>query len=114
MLNKIDSQDTKTMMQFINKQNEGFRIVHNYACDLTVECAGDGWDTEQGSKVHVTGISVIKAKGYGTSIVVTHDGTEDIHNNSGFEAAISEAVGYDVKFGESDMQSDGESFPERI
>jgi hypothetical protein len=38
---------------------------------------------------------------------VEHDTTWDIYTDSGFEAAISAALGFDVGFTEQGMQDDG-------
>jgi hypothetical protein len=79
-----------------------------YDCDFIVECAGDSlWGDTNGRKVHVTGISVFEdAEGF-KSITVAHDSEWDIYTDTGFEAAISEALGYEVCFTEQGMQEDG-------
>ena len=75
-------------------------VTKSYGCDFTVETTGDGlWGCEAGRKVRVTGITVIDEDwgedGTYTSVNVTHDSTWDIYTDSGFEAAISEVLGYE-------------------
>ena len=87
-------------------------VTKNYSCDFTVETTGDGlWGCLAGRKVRVTGITVIDEDwgedGTYTSVNVTHDSTWDIYTDSGFEAAISEVLGYEVSFTEQGMQEDG-------
>ena len=41
------------------------------------------------------------------SIYVEHDTTWEIYTDSGFESAISAALGYEVQFTEQGMQEDG-------
>jgi hypothetical protein len=82
-----------------------------YACDFVVETAGDGyWGCEEGRKVRVTGITVIENTfedgDTWTAINVEHDSTWDIYTDTAFEAAISEALGYEVQFTEQGMQGD--------
>ena len=61
--------------------------------------------------MRVTGITVIDEDwgedGTYTSVNVEHDSTWDIYTDSGFEAAISEVLGYEVSFTEQGMQEDG-------
>ena len=86
-------------------------VTKSYGCDFTVETTGDGlWGCEAGRKVRVTGITVIDEDwgedGTYTSVNVTHDSTWDIYTDTGFEAAISDAVGFAVGFTEQGMQDD--------
>ncbi len=85
-------------------------VIKRYDCDFTVETAGDGlWGCEAGRKVHVTGIAVIENDYDGeiyTMVNVTHNSTWDIYTDSGFESAISKAVGFEVRFTEQGMQED--------
>ena len=85
--------------------------MQNIKFPFTVTLAGVSiWDYAGPSTVTVTGISVYtdtdEDDGY-TSISVEHDTTWDIYTDSGFEAAISAALGYDVQFTEQGMQEDG-------
>jgi hypothetical protein len=85
-------------------------IITDFACDFTVETAGDGlWGCEAGRKINVSGITIINNIYDGevyTMVNVTHDSTWDIYTDTGFEAAISEAVGFAVSFTEQGMQED--------
>ena len=40
-------------------------------------------------------------------IMVEHDAEWEIYTDTGFEAAVSEALGYEVQFTEQGMQEDG-------
>ena len=82
---------------------------------FTVELAGDSiWDYNGPLTVTVKSITVETfeddededMRDY-KSIYVEHDTTWNIYTDSGFEAAISEALGYDVIFTEQGMQEDG-------
>jgi len=85
-------------------------VIKNYKCNFVVETAGDGlWGCEAGRKVTVTGISVVENDYDGeiyTMVNVAHDTTWDIYTDSGFEDAISNAVGFRVGFTEQGMQED--------
>jgi len=81
-----------------------------FDCDFTVTCTGDGlWGCEAGRRVHVTGISIV-TNAYDDNLYVqvnvTHDSTWDIYTDTAFETAISEAVGFAVRFTEQGMQED--------
>ena len=82
----------------------------DYACDFTVTTAGDGlWGCEAGRKIKVTGISVVtNAYDNELSVMVnvTHNSTWEIYTDTGFETAISEALGFNVTFTEQGMQED--------
>lgn len=88
-------------------------IVQTFDCDFTVTCAGDSiWGDTTDRQVRVTGISIITNAyddNVNVMVNVTHDSTWDIYTDSGFEAAISEAVGFDVTFTEQGMQADEEA-----
>jgi len=82
---------------------------------FTVELAGDSiWDYDGPMTVTVSSITVETfeddddeyMRDY-KSIYVEHDTTWNIYTDSGFEAAISEALGFDVAFTEQGMQEDG-------
>lgn len=87
--------------------------IYRYDCDAVVTLAGDSiWNCEIES-VRVTGITVIDTD-YDGEIVrmvsVEHDGEDEswrMYTDSGFEAAISDALGFDVRFTEQGMQEDG-------
>ena len=85
--------------------------VTEYDADGTVTLAGDGlWGAEGGRVVRVEGIQVrhtVYEDGDSSTMVnVTHDSTWDIYTDSGFEAAVSAALGFDVTFTEQGMQGD--------
>ena len=75
---------------------------------FTVTLAGDSiWGYEGPSTVTVTDIKVWDEDPDYRLIEVMHDSTWDIYTDSGFEAAISEQLGYPVSFTEQGMQADG-------
>jgi hypothetical protein len=84
--------------------------MQNIKFPFTVTLAGDSiWEYEGPMTVTVTDISVYTDEdeefGY-TSISVEHDASWRIYTDSGFEAAISEKLGYGVQFTEQGMQQD--------
>jgi len=87
-------------------------IVTEYDVDDTVTLAGDGlWGAEGGRVVRVESIQVretlYEEDGDSSTMVnVTHDSTWDIYTDSGFEAAVSAALGMDITFTEQGMQDD--------
>ena len=85
-------------------------IITEFDCAFAVTTAGDGlWGCEAGRKVNVTGITVINniyEQEFYTMVNVQHDSTWDIYTDSGFESAISDAVGFAVTFTEQGMQED--------
>ena len=83
--------------------------MQNITFPFKVQLAGDSiWGYEGPQTVTVSDISVYTDEDLGyTSIEVEHDTTWDIYTDSGFEAAISKALGYDVTFTEQGMQQDG-------
>ena len=85
-------------------------IAQAFACDFVVACAGDSiWGDTEGRQVRVTGINIITNAyddNVNVMVNVTHDSTWDIYTDSGFEEAISKAVGFDVTFTEQGMQED--------
>lgn len=86
--------------------------IKNYAAEGTVELAMDSiWGYAGKRVVNIEGVRVINTT-YddgceSTMVNVTHDTTWDIYTDTGFEAAISKALGYDVGFTEQGMQDDG-------
>ena len=102
-----------TKLTLASIEHDSDTIVHEYKCNFKVKLAGDSiWDCTL-KTVNVTGITVVynvSDDEYYTSVNVTHDGGEGswtMYTDSGFEAAISEAVGFDVTFTEQGMQDDG-------
>jgi hypothetical protein len=97
-------------LTLVNCNIDSDSIANNFACDFTVETAGDGiWGCEAGRKIKVTGITIIVNCYDGefyTMVNVEHDTTWEIYTDTGFESAISEAVGFAVTFTEQGMQED--------
>jgi hypothetical protein len=82
-------------------------IETTYEGMFDVELAGDSiWGDTNGVRVRVTGARVIDEAGY-KMIYVEHDSAWQIYTDTGFERAISTALGYDVGFTEQGMQEDG-------
>ena len=83
--------------------------MQNITFPFKVQLAGDSiWGYEGPQTVTVSDISVYTDEDLGyTSIEVEHDTTWDIYTDSGFESAISKALGYDVTFTEQGMQQNG-------
>ena len=83
-----------------------------YGVDGAVTCAGDSiWGDTNGRVVNVEGITITEEVyedgDVYKHISVQHDSTWDIYTDSGFEDAISKALGFDVTFTEQGMQDDG-------
>jgi hypothetical protein len=85
-------------------------VISEFACDFTVTTAGDGlWGCEADRKINVTGVCIVHNvfdEEVYTQVNVTHNSTWDIYTDTGFESAISEAVGFGVRFTEQGMQED--------
>jgi hypothetical protein len=72
-----------------------------------VQLAGDSiWDYKGPQTVTVSDIAVYEDEDY-KMIEVAHDTSWEIYTDTGFEAAISRALGYDVTFTEQGMQQNG-------
>ena len=82
--------------------------MQNIKFPFVVTLAGDSiWGYKGPQAVTVTDISVYTDEDDGyTSVSVEHNTTWDIYTDSGFESAISAALGYDVQFTEQGMQED--------
>ena len=83
--------------------------MQNIKFPFTVTLAGDSiWGYKGPQAVTVTDVSVYTDEDDGyTSVSVEHNTTWDIYTDSGFESAISAALGLDVAFTEQGMQEDG-------
>ena len=86
-------------------------IITEFDCAFAVTTAGDGlWGCEAGRKINVRGVTVIEEQydedEHWVQVNVEHDSTWEIYTDSGFENAISEAVGFAVTFTEQGMQED--------
>lgn len=100
-----------------NEDGEGWEnyTTTHYICEGTVRCDGSSiWSDTKGKVVTVDSISVMEhdADEDGdvmTQVYVQHDSTWDIYTDRGFEAAISDVLGFDVMFTEQGMQDDGQA-----
>ena len=101
--------------------------MQNITFPFTVELAGDSiWEYEGADTVTVTDISLyyvdedyneVEADAEGARLLdvhVIHDADWRIYTDSGFEAAISAALGIAVAFTEQGMQADGVASLEEI
>jgi hypothetical protein len=84
-------------------------MLDNVKFPFTVELAGDSiWGYTGPRTVTVTGIHIEAEEDSNYKLVsVTHDTDWRIYTDTGFEKAISEAVGFEVDFTEQGMQDDG-------
>lgn len=100
----------KQKLVFSGMQVDSDYTAVQYTCKFTVVCAGDGlWGCEAGRRVNVTGINVVTnayEDSVNVQISVEHDSTWDIYTDTAFEAAISSALGFPVRFTEQGMQED--------
>ena len=81
--------------------------MQNIKFPFTVTLAGDSiWGYKGPQTVTVSDIAVLEYEDY-KMIEVAHDTTWEIYTDSGFEAAISKALGYEVQFTEQGMQQNG-------
>jgi len=99
------------MLTLIETEVEDCVTIKRYECNFVAECDGTSiWGNTAGRKVNVYGITVIEEQydedEHWVQVNVEHDSTWDIYTDSGFEAAISEAVGFAVRFTEQGMQED--------
>jgi hypothetical protein len=99
------------MLKLISKTVYEDDEVHTeYECDFVAECAGNSlWADTTGLQVRVTHIDIFegggRSEGY-KQVDVTHDANWEIYTDKGFEAAISDALGFAVTFTEQGMQDD--------
>lgn len=98
------------MMKLTSFTKDKNSTAQYFDCDFVVQCAGDSiWGDTNGRQVHVTGISIISnafENNMYVQVNVTHDSEWDIYTDTGFEDAISKAVGFTVHFTEQGMQED--------
>ena len=98
-----------------NEDGEGWEnyTTTHYITQGTVRCDGSSiWSDTKGKVVTVDSITVMEhdADEDGdtmTQVYVRHDSEWDIYTDRGFEAAISDALGFNVMFTEQGMQDDG-------
>ena len=104
------------MLKITNKtverdDDEGMTYT-SYDVEGSAVLAGDSiWEydyAKHGDTVRVTHIGVTEYddEDYGKSIYVTHEAGWRIYTDTGFEQAISEVLGFDVRFTEHGMQDD--------
>ena len=95
--------------------------MQNITFPFTVELAGDSmWEYEGPSTVTVKNIEISRYTAEDVAdwadyaevgdvqhVSVEHDASWRIYTDTGFEAAISRVLGFDVQFTEQGMQEDG-------
>ena len=85
--------------------------MQNITFPFAVTLAGDSiWGYEGPSTVTVSSIDIYEDEDGYKSISVEHNGGEgswSMYTDTGFESAISAALGFDVSFTEQGMQEDG-------
>jgi hypothetical protein len=98
------------MLKLISKETVEDGMLHTqYECDFVAECDGTSiWADTSNLQVRVTHIDIFEGgehlgEGY-KQVDVTHDADWEIYTDTGFEEAISTALGFDVTFTEQGMQ----------
>jgi hypothetical protein len=103
--------EEKGMLTLTNKTTETANEWWTTGWDVegTVQLAGDSlWDYEGADTVKVTDIAIwVGEDDDYAEVTVGHDSDWRIYTDSGFERAISEALGFEVQFTEQGMQQDG-------
>ena len=90
------------------RQNETERTIESR---IAIETAGDSYWRESGSEI--VSIHSITIREYDMDdehyfdVYVRHDSEWTIYTDSGFERAISDAIGHEVRWSEQGMQEDG-------
>ena len=90
------------------RQNETQRTIESR---IAIETAGDSYWRESGSEI--VSIHSITIREYDMDdehyfdVYVRHDSEWTIYTDSGFERAISDAIGHEVHWSEQGMQEDG-------
>ena len=90
------------------RQNETERTIESR---IAIETAGDSYWRESGSEI--VSIHSITIREYDMDdehyfdVYVRHDSDWSIYTDSGFERAISDAIGHEVRWSEQGMQEDG-------
>jgi len=98
------------MLKLTNKRTETLEGWWTTGWDVegTVRLAGDSlWNYEGADTVRVSSIAIWKDEisDY-AEVAVGHDADWRIYTDTGFEEAISEALGFEVQFTEQGMQQD--------
>jgi len=98
------------MLKLTNKRTETEDGWWNVGWDVegTVRLAGDSlWNYEGADTVRVYGIGIwLSEDSKYAEVAVGHDADWRIYTDTGFERAISEALGFEVHFTEQGMQQD--------
>ena len=90
------------------RQNETQRTIESR---IAIETAGDSYWRESGSEI--VSIHSITIREYDMDdehyfdVYVRHGSEWTIYTDSGFERAISDAIGHEVRWSEQGMQEDG-------
>ena len=90
------------------RQNETHRTIESR---IAIETAGDSYWRESGSEI--VSIHSITIREYDMDdehyfdVYVRHDSDWTIYTDTGFEKAISAAIGHEVRWSEQGMQEDG-------
>ena len=90
------------------RQNETQRTIESR---IAIETAGESYWRESGSEI--VSIHSITIREYDMDdehyfdVYVRHDSEWTIYTDSGFERAISDAIGHEVRWSEQGMQEDG-------
>ena len=90
------------------RQNETERTIESR---IAIETAGDSYWRESGSEI--VSIHSITIREYDMDdehyfdVYPRHDSEWTIYTDSGFERAISDAIGHEVRWSEQGMQEDG-------
>ena len=90
------------------RQNETQRTIESR---IAIETAGDSYWRDSGSEI--VSIHSITIREYDMDdehyfdVYVRHDSEWTIYTDSGFERAISDAIGHEVRWSEQGMQEDG-------
>ena len=90
------------------RQHETERTIESR---IAIETAGDSYWRESGSEI--VSIHSITIREYDMDdehyfdVYVRHDSEWTIYTDSGFERAISDAIGHEVHWSEQGMQEDG-------
>ena len=90
------------------RQNETQRTIESR---IAIETAGDSYWRESGSEI--VSIHSITIREYDMDdehyfdVYVRHDSEWTIYTDSGFESAISDPIGHEVRWSEQGMQEDG-------
>lgn len=95
---------TNTLVDKVGEATE-----YDFDCNFVVTCSGGQYgDTKEGDEVHVTGAKVrVWDSGHIDEIWVGVEEQIIIYGDDGFAAAMSRALGMEVDYTESGMQTEG-------